>query len=795
MNLDLLPDVLISLIGAVIFGLLIVPTTARWRSQERAIATLSLYLSLGLVWNISLAVQVLGVLGSEPDPFFLLLFDISRSAMPVVFGGLTLAFLNKKKGLYLYFTFGIILLTLWVGIKQNLFDSNDIQRLISSNLSAIRNINQIIPPDIHLILPTLEFFAWTVATLIALWTILASRRQKRQAQFRNRLRYWLGGITLLSTAIVIILLQNYLLQSQKILWLGATLNIVGSSFVTYIVLRSHPPDLHLLTSYLLRKIAVTLVLSIALFGVLYSPTYFTIGIQTIPQNILARYIAIAVGVAIILPPFYRGLENILTRLLLEAGFDESSTIKAYSQSVSTEWDFDKLGRQALTFILQEMKVKRGALFVNEGDGSGHVTLKLIAAIDTPDTSTSYFFADDPWIIHMRQAQTAVTQYDLDLLREYKAMDENSKDWLVALDMEIFFPVILRQRELMGILALGAKLNNRPFLDQDLNRIDVLSAQIAIDINKAKMFNQLGAVNQKIGEMSEKFATLDKGKTDFLSIASHEIRTPLTHIHGYASMLMEATEEELQSPAYLKHIFTGIAKGSNRLKDVVNLIFDVSKADIGEMSLVFDSINLAQVVEKATANQKNAIQQRQHKLVVSGLDQLTDIHADPERLVQALEQLINNAVKYTPDGGIITITGHTITENDQPYVELIVTDTGIGIDPKDHTQIFDKFYRVGHVENHSTSSVKFKGAGPGLGLPLVKGIAQAHGGRVWVESPSYDEETCPGSQFHLITPVEPNIQEVAEAVLSNISPSKAETRHWRGEDIKAIKERIAQQQNK
>jgi signal transduction histidine kinase len=165
----------------------------------------------------------------------------------------------------------------------------------------------------------------------------------------------------------------------------------------------------------------------------------------------------------------------------------------------------------------------------------------------------------------------------------------------------------------------------------------------------------------------------------------------------------------------------------------------------------------------------------------------------KRLVQAVTHLINNAVKYTPDNGTITISGLTIEEKGQPCIELIVTDTGIGINPEDHEKIFEKFYRVGNVENHSTSSVKFKGAGPGLGLPLVAGIAKAHGGRVWVESPKYDETTCPGSQFHLILLVAIKVEQDVETPAETASPSLVQTRHWRKEDLKAIQERVRERE--
>jgi signal transduction histidine kinase len=86
------------------------------------------------------------------------------------------------------------------------------------------------------------------------------------------------------------------------------------------------------------------------------------------------------------------------------------------------------------------------------------------------------------------------------------------------------------------------------------------------------------------------------------------------------------------------------------------------------------------------------------------------------------------------------------------VELTIRDTGIGIAPEDRERIFEKFFRVGKSTLHSSGKVKFKGAGPGLGLPIARGLAEAHGGRLWADSPGHDEVNCPGSTFHLLLPI-------------------------------------------
>ena len=130
----------------------------------------------------------------------------------------------------------------------------------------------------------------------------------------------------------------------------------------------------------------------------------------------------------------------------------------------------------------------------------------------------------------------------------------------------------------------------------------------------------------------------------------------------------------------------------------------------------------------------------------GIEEMT--FGDSERLYQALRNLLTNAIKYTPDGGTITIDGRILTG----FIEMTIADTGIGIDIADQERIFEKFGRVGNVALHSSGKIKFKGGGPGLGLPITKGIIEAHGGAIWVESEGYDEVNCPGTIFHVLLPI-------------------------------------------
>jgi signal transduction histidine kinase len=149
-----------------------------------------------------------------------------------------------------------------------------------------------------------------------------------------------------------------------------------------------------------------------------------------------------------------------------------------------------------------------------------------------------------------------------------------------------------------------------------------------------------------------------------------------------------------------------------------------------------------------------LRERNLTLTVEGLDDLPPIAADPDLLHKTFYHLIINAVKYTPDGGAITVSGKAVSGDGQaPAVQVVVGDTGIGIDPAHHELIFEKFYQTGRTTLHSSGKTKFKGGGPGLGLAIARGIVLAHGGRIWVESPGYDEQACPGSRFYVRLPID------------------------------------------
>ncbi|MDR3581025.1 MAG: ATP-binding protein [Oryzomonas sp.] len=265
------------------------------------------------------------------------------------------------------------------------------------------------------------------------------------------------------------------------------------------------------------------------------------------------------------------------------------------------------------------------------------------------------------------------------------------------------------------------------------------------------------------------ARLNRMKDSFLGLASHELKTPLTIIMGYAELLQSVMMEKL--PAAAQEMINNISSAAARLDTVVKDMIDVSKIDQKQLDLKLEQVNVNALIEEIIRELHLFFVLRKQEINVTLDDALPMIRGDKTRLYQLLSNVLGNAIKFTPDGGnisVITSLRHLVpnpqtsgfdgvfSSERQPFVEIAVSDTGIGIDPDDQKRIFDKFYEAGNIEEHSSGKVAFKSRGAGLGLSIAKGVAEMHGGSIWVESQGYDQSECPGATFHILLPVEPSI---------------------------------------
>jgi signal transduction histidine kinase len=272
----------------------------------------------------------------------------------------------------------------------------------------------------------------------------------------------------------------------------------------------------------------------------------------------------------------------------------------------------------------------------------------------------------------------------------------------------------------------------------------------------RLVDRLQKKVQELTDANEALYHTDVMKSRFINLAAHELRTPLTTIHGYLSLLT-ASDSPIMAHADEKtlQVIDGVITGVERLRGIVQDMLDVTRIEAGTLQLKHAPIGLELILEKIKKDFKNVVAKRRQNLIVANTSHIPVMWADGERITQILRNLVSNAVKYTPDGGTIEIRVEMLggaQSSAQQFVKIIVDDTGVGIAPENQDRIFENFYEVRDIERHSTSKTDFMGGGTGLGLAIARGVAEAHGGSLWVESAGHDPERCPGSKFHLILPL-------------------------------------------
>ena len=294
--------------------------------------------------------------------------------------------------------------------------------------------------------------------------------------------------------------------------------------------------------------------------------------------------------------------------------------------------------------------------------------------------------------------------------------------------------------------------------KDFETILSRSPRMAMDIIRITLDRLRANDHMAVAELqrtNSALRQLDRNKLEFIQVAAHELRTPLTVLSGYIEILRSFPE--VKSNARLGDTIDRLTAGANRIQEVVNMMLDVTRIDSELLTIGSTPVSVRLLVSDVVHGFMEAARGRRIALTFDYQEDTPDIYGDIALIQKALYHLLINAIKYTPDGGSVLLrTFPCVMEEEIPGVEITVRDTGIGLDAEHHDLIFEKFYQVGEVALHSSGKTTFKGGGPGLGLALVRGVARAHGGKVWVESSGHDETLFPGSTFHLQLPVNPPV---------------------------------------
>ncbi|MBC8098068.1 MAG: HAMP domain-containing histidine kinase, partial [Armatimonadetes bacterium] len=289
------------------------------------------------------------------------------------------------------------------------------------------------------------------------------------------------------------------------------------------------------------------------------------------------------------------------------------------------------------------------------------------------------------------------------------------------------PLIAKQHAI-GVLEVVNKRGavGTTWSEQDLAYLPLLADEAAVAIEVAELVLQLQKANQ---EMSE----LDKLKSDFIAIASHELRTPLGIILGYASFL----QDEATDPEY-GELAAKVTNSALQLRRIIEDMLNLRYLKQSEAELNREQLPFYELLVDLEADALNLTEANHHTLTVDYPPKTLQLYIDRARISMALNNLMNNAVRFTPSGGTLHVSCQ-IQSNTEAWI--IIRDSGIGIAPEHLEKVFEEFYQV---EDHMTR----QHGGLGIGLSIAQALVSAHGGRVWAESAGVGQ----GATFTIALPL-------------------------------------------
>lgn len=261
---------------------------------------------------------------------------------------------------------------------------------------------------------------------------------------------------------------------------------------------------------------------------------------------------------------------------------------------------------------------------------------------------------------------------------------------------------------------------KPFIVDELKAvIRKALRQIRLSLENKGLIDQLQRSNRDLERANEKLKELDLMKTRFLANMSHELRTPLNSIIGFTEILLDKLFGDINEKQgrHLRHIHTS----GNILLQLIDDILDLSKIEAGKIELVFEEADLGSIINEACKIIQPMVEKKKQDLRMN-LELSSKAYVDPKRIHQIILNLLNNAIKFTPEGGSVAIEA----VEDQKEFRINITDTGIGLRSDELEVIFNEFRQV-------DSSVAKEHGGTGLGLSIAKRLVQMHKGRIWAES--------------------------------------------------------------
>jgi signal transduction histidine kinase len=561
---------------------------------------------------------------------------------------------------------------------------------------------------------------WGVMMATTLVLVLRAYHRARVPMHRLRYTYWLLAWAITVTGDLLFLAEREVI--------GGDIRLLGAAVLAFIVLTHHLPDVRQVlwraTSYLIVTLLTVVIYTVGFAGA-------QVLLWEMPgYRVVWAGALVALILAILFAPLLQQVQRFTNRLFGGLGHDPGHLVSEYSMRISNIVSLERLAVVTVDLICNAFGAERGALFVVEHergeDGAGFYHLRPVTGEKAAAPTTGALSDKSPLTHRLRELRSPLTQYDVDLLPEFEQLAAAERDWLSGQDMDVVVPIHAKA-SWIGLLALGPKTSGQRYFDHELALLSTLADQTAVALENARLVDDLIEINYDLEQAyttleraNRQLQEMDRLKSAFIGTITHELRSPLANIDfslqlfnrdGLSGLTAEQREQ-------LQQVTTSARQALELVNNLIAFATFLSKQ--GELHL--EDVDLGQLVRETLSPLRPLIQAKKLGLRMAMPDELPALRGDRERLSDATYHLIHNAVKFTPSGGEIWIRCQAQGQ------ELLfeVRDTGIGVPADRLPTLWEGFSQMADPLRRGVE-------GLGLGLPLVRYIATAHGGRVWCES--------------------------------------------------------------
>jgi len=544
-------------------------------------------------------------------------------------------------------------------------------------------------------------------------------------------------ISALIALVINLFLQRFI--SVEIFRIGNYGLIFFVAFTTYAIIKHRFMDIRII----IRQGTVYLMSLLVVIGVTEA------GVLTVSSatQLQIDYWLIIIGLVfgiLIFDPVKRIVQRFANKYLFTSLCDYQKTVSSLSQELTTTIDLDKIVNSIIKITRDTMRLDQVGVLLRNNKNGDYKIQKIIGFKKEKVLSlvkTSFLTK------HLEKIREILVFEELELAiertsqKELKSNLRNLKKQMDKLKVAICLP-LFRKGKVQGLIILGNKVSHDAYSIQDLELLEVLANQSSVATENARLYEELrdltAHLQEKVGEQTEDIKKLFEIKNEFLHIVSHQLRTPLTALRGLVALLNEKDFDkspEGEQGKTKKRIYDSC----ERLTNLTNDMLDTLNLEQGKIKFKFADFNLLDSIEEIVQMlQPNFEKKGLYIKILKSPKSLSNIQADQRYLPQALQNIIDNAARYTKEGGL-TIS---FKRPDKTHVQITFKDTGMGVTAKEKKYLFrEKFFR-GAKANYGYTN------GTGLGLYFVGHIIAGHHGTIEIKSEGRD---C-GSEFIIILPI-------------------------------------------